>query len=166
MNAAPVVFETMAEAKLHQANNEINFYTWGDDRCCLPKGATRATLKQSNENGLVNLVPGDVIIFIEKRNPDNGIEEEADPSHRHAVRLTEVKPAIDPLFKEQLSGQDIRVVDVEWARRCAAFFALPLDVSVSGDAKQRLPVSVALGNIVLADHGGPSRTSCYHGCLA
>jgi len=154
LNADPIVFETIAEATLHQANNEIHFYTWGNERCCLPKGATRATLKQSNENGLVNLNPGDVLIFIEKRNPDNGIEDEADPAHRHAVRLTEVKLVTDPLFKEPSSSQDMRLVDIEWAAADALPFPLCLwDVTVDGDAPQEQPVSVALGNIVLADHG-------------
>lgn len=154
MNARPIVFETMAKANLHQANNEIHFYTWGNDRCCLPKGATRATLKQSNENGLVNLEPGDVLIFIEKRNPDNGIAEEANPANRHAVRLTEIKTTTDPLFKEPASSQAMRVIDIEWAPADALPFALCLwDVGVAGNALQREPVSIALGNIVLADHG-------------
>jgi hypothetical protein len=154
MNAHPVVFETMARVTLHQANNEMQFYTWGDDRCCLPKGATRATLKQRTANGLINLSPGDVLIFIEKRNPDNGIEEEADPAHRHAVRLINVTPATDPLFQEPASSQDMRVVNIEWAAADALPFPLCLwDVRAGGSPEQRLPVSVALGNIVLADHG-------------
>jgi hypothetical protein len=154
MNAHPIVFETMADATLHQANNEMHFYTWGDDRCCLPKGATRATLKLKNDEGLINVTAGDVLIFIERRNPDNGVEEEADPSHRHAVRLIDVKPAMDPLFKEVPTNQDMRVVDIEWAAADALPFPLCLwDVRVGGSPEQILPVSVALGNIVLADHG-------------
>lgn len=154
LNANPIVFETMGEATLHQANNEIHFSTFGNDRCCLPKGATRATLKQSNENGLVNLKEGDVLIFVEKRNPDNGNEDEADLAHRHAVRLTKVKTDTDPLFQEPDSDQDMRVVEIEWAAADALPFPLCLwEVTVGGDASQREPVSVALGNIVLADHG-------------
>lgn len=154
MNAHPIVFETMADATLHQANNEMRFYTWGDDRCCLPKGATRATLKLKNDDGLINIAAGDVLILLEKRNPDNGAEEEANPSHRHAVRLTEVKPGTDPLFKEGSTNQDMRVVDIEWAAADALPFPLCLwDARVGGSPQQKLPVSVALGNIVLADHG-------------
>lgn len=40
------VFEAMRadEIQLFQAHNEIHFYTWGDFECCLPRGATSATL--------------------------------------------------------------------------------------------------------------------------
>jgi hypothetical protein len=31
--------------RLYTAHNEISFYTWDDFECCLPRGATRATLK-------------------------------------------------------------------------------------------------------------------------
>jgi len=32
---------------LYKAHNSIEFYTWGDQQCCLPRGATSATLKDS-----------------------------------------------------------------------------------------------------------------------
>jgi len=153
MNAHPVVFETVDEATLHQANNEMHFYTWGDERCCLPKGATRATLRARNEDGVINLKPDDVLIFIEKRNPENGIEQEADPTHRHPVRLTEVNPGTDPLFIDPSTGTDVEIVDIEWAAADALPFALCLwDVTIKGTSQEQ-PASIALGNIVLADHG-------------
>ena len=153
LNYGPVVFETVAEATLHMGNNEIHFYTWGDDRCCLPKGATRATLKVSNDDGLINLNPGDVLIFVEQRNPENGKKEDADPTHRHAVRLTEVKPGTDPLFKEPGTDEDMRILDIEWATADALPFPFCLwEVSAVGETEKH-PASVALGNIVLADHG-------------
>src|SRR6202030_3295025 len=31
--------------QLYQAHNEIRFYTWDDTECCLPRGATSATLQ-------------------------------------------------------------------------------------------------------------------------
>ncbi|MBI2877059.1 MAG: putative baseplate assembly protein [Candidatus Tectomicrobia bacterium] len=152
--ARPVIFETMHEATLFAVQNEMEFYTWGDERCCLLKGATRATLK--NEGGRITaLAAGDVLIFVEQRNPTNGNEQEADPAHRHAVRLTAVKPATDPLFHEaENSSQELRVLKIEWAREDALPFPLCLwEVSVNGDPLNKQPVSVALGNIVLADHG-------------
>ena len=144
----------MHEATLVAAHNEMGFYTWGDERCCLPQGATRATLE--NEGGKITiLAAGDVLIFIETRNPHNGKAEEADPAHRHAVRLIDVKPATDPLFKEKDdSSQDMRVLNIEWAQEDALPFPLCLwEVGVDGNVENQQPVSVALGNIILADHG-------------
>lgn len=154
LNAGPIVFETMHEATLFLAHNEMEFYTWGDERCCLPKGATRATLKNEGDR-LKNLKVGDVLVFIEARNPQNGNSEEADPAHRHAVRLTSIKPATDPLFTEADDNtQELRVLNIEWATEDALPFPLCLwEVEVDGDADNKLPASVALGNIVLADHG-------------
>ena len=38
------VFETLHDVYLFSSHNEIHFYTWGETDCCLPKGATHATL--------------------------------------------------------------------------------------------------------------------------
>ncbi|HEY0376643.1 MAG TPA: putative baseplate assembly protein [Pyrinomonadaceae bacterium] len=154
LNAGAVIFETMHEATLFLAHNEIEFYTWGDERCCLPEGATRATLRNEGER-LKNLKAGDVLIFKEARNPQDGNEAEADPAHRHAVRLTAIKPAADPLFTEEGNpAQQLRVLNIEWGAEDALPFPLCLwEVEVGGDANNRQPASVALGNIVLADHG-------------
>ena len=45
----PVVFETMHPVRLSSAHNRISFYTWEDDDCCLPEGATSATAKGESE---------------------------------------------------------------------------------------------------------------------
>src|SRR6266496_3407060 len=41
------VFEPLAKTpiELYHAHNIIDFYTWGDRECCLPRGATSATLR-------------------------------------------------------------------------------------------------------------------------
>jgi hypothetical protein len=41
-----LVFEpiTTGSIDLYPAHNQISFYTWGDQHCCLPRGATSATL--------------------------------------------------------------------------------------------------------------------------
>ena len=54
----------------------MSFYTWSDQRCCLPEGATDATLKGS----LPNLKAGEVLIFEEVRGPNTGKKEDANPS--------------------------------------------------------------------------------------
>lgn len=149
LSLLPVVFETMHEASLFEEHNEIRFHTWGDDRCCLAAGATRATLRNDGER-LKNLKVGDVLVFIETRNPQNGDAEEADPTHRHAVRLTEIKTATDPLFTED-GSQTLSVLNVAWADDDALPFPLCLwEVEVEGQSQ---PTSIALGNVVLADHG-------------
>lgn len=154
LNAGPVVFETMREATLFLAHNEIEFHTWGDERCCLPKGATRATLKNEGDR-LQHLAVGDVLIFVETRNPQNGNAAEANPAHRHAARLTSIKPAIDPLFTEaDDSSQAMRLLNIEWDTLDALPFPLCLwEVEADGDGNNKQPASIALGNIVLADHG-------------
>ncbi len=77
----------MEAIPLFEAHNKIHFYTWGDERCCLPKGATHATLR----GALLNLKAGDVLIFEEVIGPRTGRAEDADPAHRCAVRLTHVE---------------------------------------------------------------------------
>lgn len=154
LDSRPVVFETVHPARLYQSHNEIRFHTWGEERCCLPEGATRATLRNDGTR-LQHLQEGDVLIFIETRNPQNGVEEEADPAHRHAVRITKIKPTTDPLVTEDEAGtQALRVLEIWWDPSDALPFPLCLwDVAVGGDEADKQPAGVALGNIVLADHG-------------
>jgi hypothetical protein len=143
-----VLFETMHDVRLYRAHNEISFYTWGDERCCLPAGATEATLA----GALPDLAEGDVLILAEHRGPQTGSESDADPAHRHAVRLTAVEAEVDPLGAE---GEDTPVTRITWAEADALPFALCVSARVeSGDqAGSYDDVSLALGNVVLADHG-------------
>jgi len=141
----PLVLETMHEIILRSSHNEISFYTWSDSECCLPRGSTRATLRN---NPTLFLKPGDLLIFEEILSPTTGKESDADPTHRHAVRLKEVWPAVDPL-------NNTPVTEIQWHAEDARPF--PLCISAITDKKhgERYVenVSVALGNIVLADHG-------------
>ena len=144
------VFETMEDVALFADHNKIKFYTWGDQRCCLPKGATHATLHKS----LPNLKAGDVLIFEEVINPDTGDQVDADQAHRCAVRLTHVEtrdasgPLTDPLTAE-------KITEIFWAAEDELPF--PLCISAQTDRRHGArfvrDVSVARGNIVLADHG-------------
>ena len=141
----PVVFETLHDLPLHSAHNEISFYTWSDSECCLPKGSTRATLV---DNPPLSLKAGDVLIFEEVLSPTTGTAADADPSHRQAVRLTSVAKRQDPL-------DGTAVADIEWHNRDALAFPLCLTakLSESGGTPAVKEISVARGNIVLADHG-------------
>lgn len=160
----PQVFELMHDLKLFETHNEMRFYTWSALECCLPKGATRATLRGSYPN----LKPGDVLILIEARGPQTGEAEDADPTHRHAVRLTEVTLAHDPLYESGVASPPITsppsasppssprafampVTEIRWHPADALPF--PLCISARNGTAYYDNVSVALGNIVLADHG-------------
>ncbi len=138
------IFETMHDAALFEAHNEIHFYSWIDERCCLPMGSTHATLL----GALPNLKAGDVLIFEEAIDPDTGTKDDANPAHRCALRLKHVQTldtAGHPL-KDSLTDQAI--TEIFWADEDALPFALC--ISAGGG---RSGVSVAHGNIVLADHG-------------
>ena len=184
-NVSPTAYEVFEpldyreKINVYKAHNAMKFYTWGNRECCLPRGATRATLryqwktepKQTDYSGEKSaqrppgpnyppkrppaepeikqfLQPGDVLIFIEVKGPKTGAEPDADPSHRHPVRLTKVTPGIDELRDEQ-------IVEIEWSAEDALPF--PLCISSIGPADQCCEeitdVSIALGNVILVDHG-------------
>jgi hypothetical protein len=62
--ASVAFFETMHDIDLYAANNSIDLYTWGNTECCLPKGATHATLLSDAALPL-QLKVNDVLIFEE-----------------------------------------------------------------------------------------------------
>lgn len=198
----PLLHAPDAEIHLYGSHNEIRFYTWGDAECCLPRGATSASLidgparppateplENEDENTadllntaeevklaepneerdaspeyaggchnsprtnsatperLLHLKPGDVLICEEVIGPKTGDPSDADPAHRHAVRLTRVEATVDPLY-----GQP--VLEITWAEEDALPFALCLSVvGPPPDCALITDVSVARGNVVLADHG-------------
>jgi hypothetical protein len=145
----PAVFEPLHDAALFTAHNAISFYTWGDQRCCLPRGATSATLAGS----LPNLKAGDVLLFEEVLGPHTGLPGDADPARRHAVRLTSVLPTAPATLTDPLTGAAI--TEIAWGLEDALPFPLCIS-SVTDEAhgSKYLPdVSIARGNMVLADHG-------------
>lgn len=158
----PEIFEPMFDLRLYDAHNNLYFYTWGDEECCLPKGATHATLRDNEANRLL-LLPGDVLILEERLGSATGQEADADPTHRHAVRLIRVDPpaAVDeqgdrspsPLKTDELYNEPI--VEIEWA----AEDALPFPFCISSRMEQTgkkvyyQDMSIAHGNVVLVDHG-------------
>lgn len=151
LSQSPVVFEAMHDAVLFEAHNRISFYAWGDQRCCLSRGATHATLR----GHFPNLTRGDVLIFQETRGPLTGQQEDADPRHRHAVRLTQVQAFDDAQARltDPLSG--LEITEISWHAEDALPFPLCLSARTDMDHGSEFieDVSMALGNIVLADHG-------------
>ncbi|HVF09190.1 MAG TPA: putative baseplate assembly protein [Abditibacteriaceae bacterium] len=181
LRAVPVdryeVFEPVVQepVELYEAHNTIYFYTWGDRQCCLPRGATSATLlddrvpdepepvspdqggaKESSPSQhaaprdgrrLENLRAGQVLIFEEIKGPKTGAEADADPAHSHAVRLTKVEPGLDKLYNQP-------VVAIEWAPADALPFPLCISaISAAPRCEYLENVSLARGNAILVDHG-------------
>ena len=154
IGGATQVFETLDTIVAEPTHAEIAFYTWGGSRCCLPLGSTRATMIQPGKD----LAPGDLLLLEEKRGPVTGDPADADPAHRQVVRLTAVRDVDDPLGAAFLADPHATVpplVDVTWHDDDALSFALTISATIDTGAKRTVldDVSVARGNVVLADHG-------------
>jgi hypothetical protein len=155
VSGGALAFETLHDARLYQAHNRMRFYTWSDEECCLPRGATRAFLR---DQGL-RLRAGDVLVFVEEKSPDNGAPADADPARRHAVRLTRVLPEV-PVSPDGQRGNptalrdplnDTAYFEVQWDEEDALPF--PLCISKRFSDGLVTDMVVALGNVALADHG-------------
>jgi len=151
LKGRPVVFETAYETTLHDGNSSIDLYTWSDDQCCLPRGATRATLLDKKPRS-ISLKIGDVLVFEEVRDPETGLlKADPDPSRSHAVRLTSVTQAVD-----SVPTDPVNVVEIRWGDEDALPFPLCISglVGLPGEPPAlQTAISVARGNVVLADHG-------------
>lgn len=157
LGRAEAVFSTREPLEeLYAAHGELPFYTWSDRECCLPAGATRATLR----GHFPDLAPGQVLILEEVLGPRTGNGADADPSRRQAVRLTDVQafapdasPLIDPLTAADPTPQ--QVTEISWHREDA--LAMPFCLSARTDPEHGsrflADVTVARGNVALAEHG-------------
>jgi len=154
----PEVFELLLAPgqpapRLYREHNELPFYTWGASECCLPKGATRATLQGRFDR----LRPGDVLVLAETRGPRTGEPADADPAHRQAVRLTHVSVEPDPLggaFLHPPTGDPVEVTQIAWRADDALRFALCVSAVIEeGEKKVPIVTAAARGNIVCVDHG-------------
>jgi uncharacterized phage protein gp47/JayE len=126
------IYESMHDAHLAPEQNRLEIYTWGAEEFSLPAGSVRATLK----GHIGSLKQGSVIIF--ELAPETGGRRAA-----HAVRLSK-PPAegLDMLFREPIS-------EIEWFDEDA----LPEPMPVSSSKYPDVCLTVALGNIILADFG-------------
>lgn len=151
MREQPLAFETM-DALLPDPNlNEIPLYTWGMEAYALERGATTATLQDAYVAGtraLATLRPGDVLVLQEQRAAGGGAP---DPAHRQAVRLAWLEPRMDAAPG---ATSPVPVVDVGWHDGDALAFRLV--VAGTDRGAPYTGGAVALGNLVLADHGETS----------
>ena len=144
------IFELLHDITLDSRHNEMQFYTWLQDECCLPVGAVSATL----DGHFPGLKAGDVLILVEIAGPVTGIAGDADPLHRHAVMLTSVEMSADPLGNVLQSPGDYNerpVTKITWHNEDALPF--PLCISSTSGSGKPVKVSLAYGNNVLVDHG-------------
>jgi len=147
------VFEPLSDRplRLRPEHSAIRLWTWGEEVCSLPRGASAATLRDEwtddrREERALDLRPGDLLLFEEVRGPRTGTPGDADPAHRHAVRLTSVTPAVDRLARQP-------VLEVTWGRADALPFALCLTTRAGTGCALVEDVTVARGNVAPADHG-------------
>ncbi len=128
------------------ANNAMPLYNWSATEVCLPVGSTSATL-----DGHYTLARGDFLIFAEAVGPATGDPADANPANRQVVRLiADAELDFDPLY-----GTAQPITRIVWHDADALAFSLCVS-SVSDlthGAKPLVRVSVAYGNVVLADHG-------------
>jgi hypothetical protein len=160
---------------LYAGHHEIHFYTWGNQECCLPIGTREATLvgrwirddgggtepcgpkaptaeqtagasAEGDGGPDLHLAPGDVLIIEEVIGPRTAAAADANPLHRHAVRLTRVEDARPSIPSSRSRG-------IAWADDDA----LPFPCASRRWGRLRARWSriscVARGNLVLADHG-------------
>ena len=180
----PIALDASGSIRIVPAHGAIRIHTWGDEMCCLPKGSTRATLVDGPADNapptspptqapagagtpakapaaaapaparVLSLKVGDLLIFEEVRGSQTGNPADADPEHRHAVRITRVKLIVDPLY-------GVNLVEIEWD----ICDALPFDLCLSArmpapDCARVHDISLVRGNVVLVDHGETLRVEC------
>ena len=156
-------FELLTPVTLYPAHNSIRFYTWSDDECCLPRGATHAFLYDDPANRL-RLRVGDVLILEATKNTTTGDSIDIDAQQRAAVRLTAVDPeapvsdgvrGIPDLRADPVTGQAF--VEIQWADGDALPFPLCLSKRIRGALTTDMAAVCA--NIALADHGATASST-------
>jgi hypothetical protein len=161
------VFETTFPATVSPKNNEIFLHTWGNLECCLPRRTTGAHLYTmsstvANTAERPELQPGDFLLLEEIKGPLTGAPADADAAHRQVVQLVTVIETEDQAYSNQLAnGQPqlfatgdtpLPLLKVSWRPSDALTFPLCLSTRPPGQ-QPLLNLSVARGNLILADHG-------------
>jgi hypothetical protein len=142
--ADAAVFRTMHPVTVFPRHDRLAFHPWGETECCLPAGATGATLLGRTAGGqAVHLAPGDLLLLEETADPGSRVKADADPERRHVVRLTEVTAAADPL-------DGTEVLEVAWGEADA--LPRPLCVVVEDDHGLPVPVAAAAAGIAVAEN--------------
>jgi len=154
LEAAEAVFETMEPVTAYRELNEIEIHAWLNRECCVPRGATSVDLV---DDLTAYLKAGDYLLFEEVRGPVAGLEADADPEHRQVVRLEKVEgPVEDPLPLTPGGATPQSLTRVTWGVEDALTFPPCLSAKLTSGAREgqfQSRISVARGNLALADHG-------------
>jgi hypothetical protein len=186
----PVVSKSF---QFYRSHNSIAVHDWSGATRCLECGATSAYLvNRCPENAKdqvqqktpiatpdelrdrprpddwLQLRVGDVLVLEELVSPWTGSRADADPTHRHPVRITRVEYG----HVDRLAAGSLPLVKVDWSREDALPFPLwitkPLQAQWPDDADQAVAKQAAkanttefqspglmhcLGNMLLVDHG-------------
>ncbi len=179
--------EPPAPIQLYESHNHIRFYTWGDQECCLPKGATSATLydgsavevepepdagkksyqqKASRRRPEPEESPTKQIIY--QRDLDELhegdfllFEEVKGPKTGNPADADPTRRHIVRLTRREEIVDELYqqpLLEITWDEADALPF--PLCISAVGRPPDCAPldnISVARGNIILVDHGRPVR---------
>jgi hypothetical protein len=178
------VFEPIEKktVQLYVAHNDIPFYTWGDEECCLPCGATTATLKDewlpekqpepkqppsykktTQQQSTERCPPPDSTPPKPER--ELHLEEEdilifeevigpktGNPADADPSRRWAVRLTKVEQGVDPLNEQPI--VEIEWAAEDALPFPFCLSARRSAPDCDLVPkISIARGNVLLVDHG-------------
>ncbi len=94
----------------------------------------------------LQLAPCDILLFEEVKGAATGHKGDANPLHRHAVRLVKAQKSQDPLTGKL-------IWEVEWAEQDALPFALCISSINRENCSLMEDVSLVRGNVLLVDHG-------------
>ena len=148
-------FELLSPLTLWSAHNDLRLYTWSDEACCLPRGATRAFLRDNAADRL-RLRVGDLLLLESRASTTTGLPQDADPQQRQVVRLTRVDPEADANRAPSPAPRmdpvtQAPLVEVHWAADDALAFDLCLSKVIGGVLAPDM--AGASANVALADHG-------------
>lgn len=152
LEKADAIFETFEDVTLKKRLNKIKIHTWGNSNCCLPKGTTTADL----EGDLRDVLRiGAYLLFEEVKGSE---KENVDKTHRQIVRIIKIDSIFDPLFdgegKPRTREADPKMPITRVCWDIADELDFPLFISsVDPNNRPISGMSVARGNLVIADHG-------------
>lgn len=141
--AGAIVFETMQDLNVVSAlSGNLQLYAPANaTRALLARGSTSAALV-----GSPALEPGMLMLLQELLSPATGLSIDADPAHRHVVRVV----FVDSSGPASASDPTL-ITPFRWSAADALPFDLWLTRTIEGNTVTG--ISAATGNIVLADHG-------------